>query len=244
MKTGAIIQARMGSTRLPGKVMMNIDEENPALYYVITQLQHSKLLDKIVVATTILKEDDKIAEFAHRMNIDCFRGSSLDVLERYYECAKKFSISTIVRITADNPLIDPTIVDATIEKFNSGLYDYVTNCLTRTFPHGTEVEVFSFQALEKAHCNAITPSEREHVTPYFYNNPTTFSILNVSHSQDISHLRWTVDRRDDLELVQTIVSKIKKRPILMIDVIDLLSKEPDLIKINNNYLDTETVDLK
>ncbi|MGI0011522.1 MAG: cytidylyltransferase domain-containing protein [Nitrosopumilaceae archaeon] len=226
----AIIQARMGSTRLSGKVLMKVDERNPVLYYVINQLQYSKLLDKVIVATTTLKEDDEIGEFVNGMGIDCFRGDALNVLDRYYQCAKKFSVPTIVRITSDNPLIDPLIVDQVIKKFNSGLYDYVTNTQPRTFPQGTEVEVFSFQALERAWTEAKKPSEREHVTPYFYNPPTKFKIFNVLYLKDISHLRWTVDKQSDLDLVRIIASKIKKRPILMTDIIDLLSKEPHLVK--------------
>lgn len=239
MKSVAIIQARMDSSRLPGKVLMKVDERNPVLYYVITQLQYSKLLDKIIVATTNLKEDDEIVKFVHSMGIDYFRGDPLNVLDRYYQCAKKFSISTIVRITADNPLIDPMIVDQIIEKFNSGLYDYVTTQPPRTFPQGTDVEIFSFQALERAWLEAKKPSEKEHVTPYFYNNPTKFKILNIHNSADLSHLRWTVDKQSDLDLVRIMVSKIKKRPILITDVIDLLSREPHLVKINNDYVMNE-----
>ena len=171
MKIGAIIQARMSSTRLPGKVMMTIDGTNTLLYYVITQLQHSKLLDKIIVATTNLQEDDIIVKFIEKMGIGYFRGNSTDVLDRYYQCAKRFSISKIIRITGDNPLIDPSIVDQVIHKFESGLYDYVATQPPRTFPQGTDYEVFSFKALERAWHEAKKPSEREHVTPYFYNHP-------------------------------------------------------------------------
>lgn len=235
MKNAAIIQARMGSTRLPGKVMMKIDKRNPVLYYVIKQLQNSKYLSKIVVATTGIQEDDIVVEFVNEMDIDYFRGSSTDVLDRYYKCAKKFSLSSIVRITADNPLIDPLIVDKVIEKFNSDSYDYVTNTQPRTFPQGTETEMFSFQALEKAWCEAKKPSEREHVTPYFYNNPSKFRIFNVTHSEDLSHLRWTVDRESDLNLIKNIVTKIKKRPILTSDIINLITKNPDLLNINKDY---------
>lgn len=234
MSVGCIIQARMGSTRLPGKVLMTLDEKNPILYYVITQLQNCKLLEKIVVATTDLKEDDKIEEFLTSIKIDCFRGNSKNVLDRYYQCAKKFSLSTIVRITADNPLIDPALVDNTIEKLRSGNFDYVSNAHIRSFPFGTETEVFTFDALEYAWKNAKTDYEREHVTPYFYNNPDTFHTLDITHTENISHLRWTVDKIEDLTLVRKIVSKIKKRPILMADILELFHNEPDLIKINSS----------
>jgi len=222
----------MGSSRLPGKVLMNVDESNPILFYVIKQLQFCKLLDKIIIATSNLEEDNKIENFSKKLGISVFRGNSNDVLDRYYQCAKKFSISTIIRITADNPLIDPTLVDDAIEKFQSASYDYINNSLSRTFPYGTETEIFSFKSLEKAWKNAKKPSEREHVTPYFYNNPDKFKIFSIKHSKNLSHLRWTVDRESDLKLVRIIISKLKKRPILMNDIINLFSKEPQLIKIN------------
>ncbi|MCV0366648.1 MAG: glycosyltransferase family protein [Nitrosopumilus sp.] len=235
---GCIIQARIGSTRLPGKVMLNLDE-NPVLYYVLEQLRSCKLVDKIIVATTTLDEDDVIENFVATMKVDVFRGSSNDVLDRYYQCAKEFSIDTIVRITADNPLIDPTIVDDLIKKFISNSYDCLTNAYVRTFPYGTEVEIFSFESLEKAWTNAIKPSEREHVTPYLYNNSDNFKIFNVEYPKNISNFRWTIDHENDLTLVKLIVSKIKKRPILINDILDLLSKEPELFEINKNQIPNE-----
>ncbi len=236
---GCIVQARMGSTRLPGKVMLKLDKENPVLYYVLEQLSSCKLIDKIIVATTTLDEDDVIKNFVNSMNVNIFRGSSDDVLDRYYQCAKKFSIDTIVRITADNPLIDPTIVDDLIKKFTLNSYDYLTNAHIRTFPYGTEVEIFSFKALEKAWKNAKKPSEREHVTPYFYNNSQSFRNYNQENSKNLSNLRWTIDRENDFLLVKSIVSKIKKRPILMNDILDLFSKEPKLFEINKNQIRDE-----
>ena len=145
---GCIIQARMGSSRLPGKVMMNIDEKNTLLHYVIQQLKFSKLTKNIIIATTTSEKDDSIVDFATKMNLNHFRGEVDNVLDRYYQCAKNFSISTIVRISADDPLIDPTIVDRVIEKFYSSSYDYVSNTNPRTFPQGNEIEVFSFETLE------------------------------------------------------------------------------------------------
>jgi spore coat polysaccharide biosynthesis protein SpsF (cytidylyltransferase family) len=230
------MQARMSSTRLPGKVMLRVDEKNPVLYYVIKQISESKLCDKLVIATTTSLEDEKIVKFAKDMNISCFRGSVEDCLDRYYQCAKEFSLSTIVRITCDNPLIDPALVDDAILFYKSNSYDYVTNCRERTFPQGTEVEIFSFSALEKAWKEAKKYSEREHVTPYFYNNPDQFKIFNIRNNENLSHLRWTVDRKEDLEFVKNIVSKIKKSPILMSDILKLLKMEPGLININKNYV--------
>ena len=226
----------MGSTRLPGKIMLPIHEGITVIAHVIKQLKQSKFCDQIIVATTINKEDDIIIEFLKKNSILHFRGSSDDCLDRYYQCAKSFLASTIVRITCDNPLIDPTLIDDAIQLFRSGQYDYVTNCKPRSFPQGTEVEVFSFDALEKAWKKAKKPSEREHVTPYFYNNPNEFKIFNITNKENLSNRRWTVDRPEDLEFVRAIVLKIKKSPILMKDILELLEKEPNLIKINDNYI--------
>lgn len=233
---GCIIQARMGSSRLPGKVMMKPDGNNPIVFHVVKQLQHCKLLDKIVVATTNLPEDDQLSNFISNMGSLIFRGSSDDVLDRYYQCAKQFSFSDIVRITSDNPLIDPTIVDLVVGRYLEGKFDYVTNSFPRTFPQGTETEVFSFRILENVWKNAKKPLEREHVTPYIYNNPDKFKISNVNYSENLSHLRWTVDRENDFKLVQNLFRKIKNRPILMKDILKLFEKEPNLKKINEDYV--------
>ena len=236
---GCIVQARMGSSRLPGKTLLKIDDKKTVLEFGINQLTSSNLLDKIIVATTNLKSDDVIENFVKNMNVDVFRGKSNDVLDRYFQCAKHFSIDTIVRITGDNPLVDPTIIDNLIQKFTLNSYDYLSNAHVRTFPYGTEVEIFSFESLEQAWKNAILPSEREHVTPYFYNNSNLFNIHNEKQSNDISNLRWTVDREDDLFLVKSIVSKIIKRPILLGDILNLFSKEPKLFKINETQIRDE-----
>ena len=236
---GCIVQARMGSSRLPGKTLLKIDDKKTVLEFGINQLTSSNLLDKIIVATTNLKSDDVIENFVKNMNVDVFRGKSNDVLDRYFQCAKHFSIDTIVRITGDNPLVDPTIIDNLIQKFTLNSYDYLSNAHVRTFPYGTEVEIFSFESLEQAWKNAILPSEREHVTPYFYNNSNLFNIHNEKQSNNISNLRWTVDREDDLFLVKSIVSKIIKRPILLDDILNLFSKEPKLFKINETQIRDE-----
>ena len=238
MVLGCIVQARMGSSRLPGKVLSEIDGNNPILYYVITQLQECKSLDEIVIATTILEEDEKIVKYVENMGLPCFRGSPNDVLDRYYQCAKKFNFSNIVRVTADCPLIDPTLVDQVIQKFFSEPCDYSTNSLPKTFPQGTETEIFSFAALENAWENAKKPSEREHVTSYIKNNKN-FKKSNVRNSKDLSDFRWTVDRIEDLKLVKELVSRIKKRPILMTDILEVLSSKPELIEINKNHIKDE-----
>ena len=231
---GCIIQARMGSSRLPGKVMEKLDQDNTVLSYVIRQLKHSKFLDDIVVATTSLKRDEVIVDFLEREGIKYFCGDEDNVLDRYYQCAKKFSISEIVRIPSDKPLIDPDIVDKCIQIFLSKEYDYVTTFLEPSFPYGTEVEIFSFDALEKTWKNAHLPSEYENVTPYIYNNRDKFQIYNVKNSIDLSHLRWVVDRAEDLELVRQLVSKIDKDPILMQDILEVFESDPKLVQINSH----------
>ena len=251
---GCIIQARMSSTRLPGKVMIKVDNENTILDCVINQLQNSKEIKNIVIATTDQEEDDVIAEFVKNRAIKYFRGSKKDVLDRYYQCAKKFNFSEIIRITSDNPLIDYEIVDTVVEHFKSNNYDFITtdqplNTFHRTYPFGYGVEVFTFSALENAWKNAKLPSEREHVTPYFYKNKEIFRQTNIENSEDHSRFRCTVDTKYDLELIQKIYSNIKKRPILLSDVIKLLKANPELVKINahvkaDGYLRSLKEDMK
>jgi spore coat polysaccharide biosynthesis protein SpsF len=229
----------MGSTRLPGKVMMQVDEKNPSLFYTIKQLRSCKFIDKIIIATSTNPEDTIIERYAIELGVDVFRGDPEDVLSRYYYCAKQYSLSTILRTTADCTLIDPSIVDKGVSIFLENKYDYVTNTFPRTFPDGNETEIFSFEALESAYLNAILPSEREHVTPYFKNNKEKFRIKNFSHSKDLSHLRWTLDYDVDLKLIRIIISKIQKSPIHMEDILNLLKKEPPLIEINKDHKPNE-----
>jgi len=230
---GCIIQARMGSSRLPGKVMKKIID-GYLLDYVIKQLLSSKKIQKIIVATTDLVEDNVICNHLRSQKIDFFRGSSEDVLDRYYECAKQYQVDVIVRITADNPLIDPNIVDLTINKYENQKCDLATNTITRTFPYGTEVEVFSLKALEKAWKFAKKPSEREHVTPFIRDPENGFGLINIENDDDLSFLRYTVDRHQDLELVKEITKNISKRPILMQDIVDLYKNKPIIFDVNKN----------
>ena len=227
-----IIQARTGSVRLPKKVIQKIDNNLTVLDYVIDQVKYSQKIEKIVVATTDLIEDDLICKYAKLQKIECFRGSSEDVLDRFYQCAKKHSAKTIVRITADNPLIDPNIIDKVINEYNK--CDFITNTLERTFPYGTEVEVFSFVSLEKAWENAKKPSEREHVTPFIRNPKNKFILKNFKNKKNISQLRYTIDKEEDLQLVKEIVKNILKKPILLQDIINLQKEKPEIFEINKN----------
>ena len=236
---GCIIQARMGSSRLKGKVMMKIDEKNSLLSFLLNQLRNSKFLKNIVIATTDLPEDDIIVNHVKNLNTKVFRGNANNVLDRYYQCAKTFSFSSIVRLSADNPLIDPTIIDEIIKKFSEKSYDYVSNTQPLTFPQGTEVEIFSFSVLKLAWERASKISEKEHVTPFIYSHKNEFRIYNVQNSENLSNFRWTVDRETDLTLVHKIIQKIPKRPILMNDILKLLKDESELIDINRNHLKDE-----
>ncbi len=231
---GCIIQARMGSSRLPGKIMQKIDNSFTVLDYVINQLQSSKKIEKIIVATTNLTEDNIVCEHSFSQTIEFCRGSSEDVLDRFFQCAKKFSLDVIIRVTSDNPLIDPNVVDLVINDYLNQKCDFATNTLKRTFPYGTEVEVFSFKTLETAWKNAKKPSEREHVTPFIRDPQNKFNLINLEHHEDLSHLRYTIDRTEDLKLIKEIVKSISTRPILMENIIDLYKNKPEIFEINVN----------
>jgi spore coat polysaccharide biosynthesis protein SpsF len=231
---GCIVQARMGSSRLPGKVLKKMDEKNTVLDYVINQLHECKNIEKIIIATTELQEDNIICEYLSSKQIEFFRGSSEDVLDRYFQCAKKFSIDTIVRITADNPLIDPQIVDTIIEEYKKGKYDFITNTINRTFPYGTEVEIFSYEILEKAWKKAEKPSEKEHVTTFIKDPKNGFNLENITNVENFSNLRYTVDKKEDLVLVKEIAKNIHNRPILLQDIIELYRRKSKIFEINRN----------
>ena len=229
---GCIIQARMGSSRLPGKVMMKI-QNRPIIDYVVTQVQYSKKIKRIVLATTKDENDDVIVDYANEKNISIFRGKEGDVLDRFYQCAKHFSFSAVVRITSDNPLIDPEIIDEIVTLFETNDYDYVSNDHPPTFPLGYVVEVFSFSALETAWKNAV-PSEREHVTDHFWKNKQIFKQINYGKSTNLPNVRCTLDTEHDYNLIKTIVQKINHRPILFNHVLKLFENEPELFNINKH----------
>ena len=229
----AIIQARLSSIRLPSKLLLEIQNVN-LLEHLCLQLSFSKKIDKKIIATTNEKIDDKIVDISNNLNIKCFRGNSLNVLDRYFQCAKFFDLETIVRISGDAPIIDPQIVDTTIQYYMQNDFEYVNNFFERTYPIGTEVEVFSFDVSEKCWKDARKSSEKEHVTPYIYNNPKKFDIGYVKNSENLSNLHWTVDRIEDFEFVKSIIERIDKRPILMKNILEVLKNEPDLLKINSH----------
>lgn len=241
-KIVVIIQARMGSTRLPGKVMKKILGKEVILHD-IDRVKQIKNLDKIVIATTTKKDDDVIFEIVKNYNPDVgiFRGSEDDVLDRYYKAAKEFNAKVVVRITSDCPLIDPNISDKVIDTFLNNDCDYCSNTLKQTYPRGLDTEVFSFEALERAWKEAKENYQREHVTPYLYENPEKFKLLNVSNDDDLSHLRWTLDTPDDFKFISEIYKRLynKEKMFYMEDILKVLDKEPELIEINKNIKQKE-----
>ena len=235
MKIVAIIQARMGSTRLPGKVMKEILGK-PVILWDLDRISLSKLIDEIVVAIPYGKENDVIVDTIKEYNdqIITTRGSENDVLDRYYQAAVQTNADVVVRITSDCPLIDHVVIDHVIEQFLDNDCDYCSNSLTRTYPRGLDTEVFSFKVLDAAWNKAKKDYEREHVTPYIIENLDKFKLLNVANDIDFSHLRWTLDTKDDFEFISAVYKRIypKKQLFLMDDVLELLDRESELVEIN------------
>ena len=232
MKIVAIIQARMTSSRLPGKVMADL-AGRPLLDHVVKRAQRAHRLDLVTVATSDRPTDDVVACFCVERNIPYFRGSEEDVLDRYYQAARSFSAEVIVRLTADCPLLDPKVIDRVVRFFQAGDYDYVSIGIERTYPEGLDTEVLRWSALERAWREACLKSEREHVTPYLWKQPALFRLGNVKHKQDLSCLRWTVDRPQDLEFVRRVYDYLGPDPTFgMEEVLALLRRHPELQTIN------------
>jgi spore coat polysaccharide biosynthesis protein SpsF len=233
-KVVAIVQARTGSKRLPGKVLKKILGK-PVLWHVISRVKAAKLIDNIVVATTVNNTDNKIIELADALGIASFAGSEDDVLDRFFEAAKKFKADVIVRITADDPLKDPTIIDKIVETFLKNKVDYVSNTIKPTYPEGIDVEVFSFSALKIAWSEATSKFDREHVTSYIWRNPRKFKLMNIENERgDLSHMRWTLDTQQDFDFMQEVFARLyKKDEIFMMDaVLELLQKHPEISRLN------------
>jgi spore coat polysaccharide biosynthesis protein SpsF len=237
-KVVAIIQARMGSTRLPGKVMMDI-AGRPMLWHVINRIGHSQSVDEAVVATSTMEEDKVIASLAEEYGVGAFFGSDLDVLDRYYRCATKFHAETIVRITADDPFKDPAVVDLIVQTYldRREELDYVSNTIKPTYPEGLDVEAFSYQALSSAWKEANDAFDREHVTAYLWRNPKRFKLLNVENRLgDMSQLRWTVDTPEDMAFARAVYGRLfhKKKVFLMEDILNLLKESPEIGRVNKD----------
>ena len=231
LKIVAIIQARMGSTRYPGKVLAEIGGR-PMLWYTVTRLRQARTLKHIAVATTDQPSDDPIGEFCDLHGIPLFRGSEDDVLERYYGAAKAFKADAVVRITGDCPLLDPSVVDDVVRRFLDGDVDYVSNICPPTYPDGLDTEVFSLEALQRAHAEAEWASEREHVTSYIRKHPETFRIQNVTHAKDLSSLRWTVDDDRDMAFVRAVFERLEDVTSGLDVILSLLERHPEIAAIN------------
>lgn len=235
-KTVAIIQARMGSTRLPGKVLLDLAGQ-PVLAWSVNRLRRTRTIDHVVVATTTQPADDAIEALCALRGWPCYRGSEEDVLDRYYQAALAHSSDTVVRVTSDCPLIEPEIVDRVVETLLDGrpAVDYASNILPpRTFPRGLDVEAMCFAALERAWTEDHNPAWREHVTPYLYRHPELFRLQGVFHTSDLSHHRWTVDTPEDLALIRTICDYMDGDLFSWHDVLNAFDAHPEWGDINRH----------
>jgi len=229
----AIIQARVGSTRLPGKVLMKLAEKI-VLEHVIERVSKFKKINKVIVATSIETEDDKISELCQKLNIICYRGSENDVLDRFYHAAKEFNYSNIIRITGDCPMIDPEIIGQVVKLYEKEKLDYATNVIPPTFPKGLDVEVFTFKALEKAWSEVKPGPEREHVTVYFWQHPEIFKQKHLINKINLSEKRWVLDYEVDYKFLQEVFNSLYaiKPNFRLTDVLEFIKVNPDLEKIN------------
>lgn len=229
----AILQARMSSTRLPGKVLMPLLGE-PMLARQIERVRRAKTIDRLVVATSNDRSDDPIAALCARLGVDCFRGSLDDVLDRFCKAAERYSPEQVVRLTGDCPLIDPDVIDAIARFHLAGGYDYSSNTIYPTFPDGLDVEIFRYACLIEAGREAAAPFQREHVTPFLYQQPGRYRLGDFRRSPDLSALRWTVDNPKDYELVCRVYAALHpSRPHFTLDdIVALFENNPDLAKIN------------
>jgi spore coat polysaccharide biosynthesis protein SpsF len=233
LRVVAIIQARMGSTRLPGKVLMDLGGAT-VLARVVQRTRAATLLDEVVVATSLLPADDVTVQECQRLSVACFRGDEEDVLARYYRAAQEFGADAIVRITADCPLIDPELIDATVRAFLEQKPDYASNSLVVTYPRGLDVEIFTAQALEQAWSSATETYQRTHVTPYLYENQGLFKVVSLTADGDYSEYRWTLDTAEDLGLIRAIYAHFEQNPsIPWRDVLRLMESRPELAEMNS-----------
>jgi spore coat polysaccharide biosynthesis protein SpsF len=238
-KNIVIIQARMGSSRMYGKVLKQVCGKT-FLNHQIRRLRYSKEIDGIIVATTTRTIDDPIEIECKNNKILCYRGSENDVLDRYYQTARNFKLEKddgIVRITGDCPLIDPNVVDEVIKLFNKTNSDYASNVDPPTFPDGLDTEVFKFSTLERAWREAKMSSEREHVTTYILNHKQYFKIANLKNDINLEHLRWTLDENEDFKFIKYIYERLYDNNSLFLtkDIIQLLKDNPQIGLINNKF---------
>ena len=234
MSVIAMVQARMGSTRLPGKVLESLMDRT-LLEMVLRQLSFAKELDEVIVLTTFEKRDLPVIALCARLGVRIFSGSVNDVLDRYYQAARLLEPNHVVRITADCPLIDPEIVDALVRLHKHKGNDYTSNTMEETFPDGLDAEVLTYKCLAAAWRDAAKPSEREHVTLFIKNNPERFQLGSMTNDRNLGYLRWTIDEPVDLELIRKIYSALYKEnaPILSKAVVAWLEDHPELADLNS-----------
>lgn len=237
LKAVAIIQARMGSTRLPGKVLADICGQ-PLLQRLVTRVRATAGIDRVIVATTTELADDVLANWCAEHSVPLCRGSVDDVLDRFWKCAQQNKAEFIVRVTADDPLKDPEIISHAIDLCASDPeVDYASNTLQPTYPEGLDIEVVRYRTLERAANEATLSSEREHVMPYIWKNPDRFVLRGFCMQPDLSHWRWTVDKPADLELVRCIFARFSDQPLVSYKtVITWLNKHPELIAMNTGTI--------
>lgn len=234
MRVVAIIQARMGSTRLPGKVLKDIGGET-MLARVVRRTQQATLLDQTVVATTLKSSDDAIVAECERLGVPIFRGDEDDVLDRYYSAARAYKAESVARITSDCPFIDPKMADRIIDAFLDEEADYAGNTLARAYPRGVAPEVMTMRALARAWREATESYERGHVTPYIYQNPGSFHLLALTGEADYGDYRWTVDTPEDLEFARATYACLDNSDVFSwLDVLKVLADRPELMEINRH----------
>lgn len=243
MKTVAVIQARMGSSRLPGKVLLPLPMGGtPVLEHVVRRVNSATEVDTTVVATSEKKQDDIIAEFAPPFDCDVYRGSESDVLDRMYRAATQFDADTVVRITADCPLVSPLFIDHSVQKIREGDFDYLSAAFERTFPRGVTGETFTFRSFKRVKSESEMPRHEEHVTPYYRENPNEFDLGNIDseevfdnsnlHNRD--DLRLTLDEQADYKLFNRIYSNIEFTGTLSVERAVQYIDDHDISHINND----------
>jgi len=234
MRVVAIVQARMGSTRLPGKVLQDLGGAT-MLERVVSRVRRCCLADEVRVATTTNSEDEAIVEESGRLGVAVFRGSEQDVLDRYYQAARQARAEAVLRITADCPFTDPALLDELLLAFLGQRPDYASNCLRRSYPRGLDGEAMTMDALSRAWREAGKPHQREHVTPYIYESPTQFKLLSVASEEDDSECRWTVDTAEDLEFARAVYLHFRNRDEFgWQEVRSLVLAQPRLAEVNRH----------
>ena len=243
LKVGCIVQARMGSTRLPGKVLIPVLDK-PILWHIVNRLRNSKLIEEIIIATTNKDRDKPIINMAKKYHIQSYAGSEEDLIDRFYQTSKLFNLDIVVRIAADRPVIDPQIVDKVVEFFLENLSDY--DCVNninhyQIYPHGLIVEVFSLSLVEKLWKEIKDPLRREWFTTVIYENPQKYRIFCLKSDTHIPHLRLTLDYPEDLELTKFIYQNLysEKSCFLLKDIIELYSHNQEIFNINRKYDENE-----